>query len=296
MNDEKTIFDNEKTQYQSQQQENSNTPKETTETVESKREPNKKPMWKRAAIGAGTGFAAGVATTVLTSSTPAHPQNDGGNEEPGQVEHPEWVDGEVPVAHNVNDNMSFGEAFEAARTEVGAGGVFEWHGNIYNTYYEDEWAGMSAADRAEFGSHFSWNEHQHNDVAATHHQTHHNEVTATVVDNPEDEVLVTYVDDESVEEDSNVEILGVVHDEESGANIGGLTIGGHDAVVLDVDGDMTFDLLGIDTSGNHEFELEEIHDISEEGLTVDDLGGLPEESSVEQTSDEIIPDSGTYEC
>lgn len=38
----------------------------------------------------------------------------------------------------VNDNMSFSEAFAAARQEVGAGGVFQWHGQSYGTFYENE--------------------------------------------------------------------------------------------------------------------------------------------------------------
>ncbi len=38
----------------------------------------------------------------------------------------------------VNDNMSFAEAFAAARAELGPGGVFEWHGQLYGTFYATE--------------------------------------------------------------------------------------------------------------------------------------------------------------
>lgn len=38
----------------------------------------------------------------------------------------------------VNDEMSFGEAFAAARAAYGPGAVFEWNGNKYNTYYKEE--------------------------------------------------------------------------------------------------------------------------------------------------------------
>ena len=38
----------------------------------------------------------------------------------------------------VTNEMSFSEAFEAARTELGAGGVFEWNGQLYGTFYENE--------------------------------------------------------------------------------------------------------------------------------------------------------------
>ncbi len=38
----------------------------------------------------------------------------------------------------VNDNMSFAEAFAAARAELGPGGVFEWNGQLYGTFYATE--------------------------------------------------------------------------------------------------------------------------------------------------------------
>ena len=38
----------------------------------------------------------------------------------------------------VNDEMSFGEAFAAARAAYGPGAVFEWKGNKYNTFYREE--------------------------------------------------------------------------------------------------------------------------------------------------------------
>ena len=50
----------------------------------------------------------------------------------------------------MDQNLSFGQAFEAARNAIGPGGVFHWHGNIYNTYRLEEWNAMSASDRAHF--------------------------------------------------------------------------------------------------------------------------------------------------
>jgi len=49
------------------------------------------------------------------------------------------IHSDAPFADNVDNSMSFGEAFKTARTEVGAGGIFEWKGNLYNTYYKEEW-------------------------------------------------------------------------------------------------------------------------------------------------------------
>jgi hypothetical protein len=42
--------------------------------------------------------------------------------------------GDLQVASTVNDDMSFGEAFMTAREELGAAGIFYWHGNPYNTF------------------------------------------------------------------------------------------------------------------------------------------------------------------
>lgn len=50
----------------------------------------------------------------------------------------------------VDQNLSFGQAFEAARDAVGPGGVFHWHGGIYNTYRLEEWNAMSDGERAQF--------------------------------------------------------------------------------------------------------------------------------------------------
>lgn len=49
-----------------------------------------------------------------------------------------------------DDSLSFKAAFDAARAELGAGGVFSWHGKLFNTYTADEWNGMSPKDKELF--------------------------------------------------------------------------------------------------------------------------------------------------
>jgi len=80
----------------------------------------------------------------------------------------------VPVAHTTSDG-SFADAFAAARAEVGPGGVFEWHGGIYNTYYEQEWNNMSDAQKENFAQHIK------PEVSPANINTNHiTEVTPTI--------------------------------------------------------------------------------------------------------------------
>lgn len=57
---------------------------------------------------------------------------------------------DVNVAHEVNSELSFSQAFGEARDEVGPGGLFIWQGNIYNTFTKEEWQDLSLPQRQEF--------------------------------------------------------------------------------------------------------------------------------------------------
>ncbi len=81
-----------------------------------------------------------------------------------------------PHYHDLSDHMSFGEAFAAARAEVGPGGVFSWNGGLYNTYTEAEWNAMSAEAKADFT-----------------HDVHHAVPTTTVYVVPTDDSPVVEV-------------------------------------------------------------------------------------------------------
>jgi hypothetical protein len=55
------------------------------------------------------------------------------------------------VATRTDDEMSFGEAFAAARAEVGPGGAFSWRGKVYGTFYKDEWNSLPTETQKTFG-------------------------------------------------------------------------------------------------------------------------------------------------
>ena len=57
---------------------------------------------------------------------------------------------DIDVSGKTADSMTFEEAFETARNEVGIGGVFSWHGHWYNTFEKEEWSSLSLAQRQEF--------------------------------------------------------------------------------------------------------------------------------------------------
>lgn len=243
-----------------------------------------KSVWGKVAAGAGAGIVLGAATTVLSSSSePVEAQQE--------IQHPEWTDGEVPVATSVNDDMSFTDAFNAAREEVGSGGVFEWHGYIYSTYTDDEWNSMSEAEREEYGSHFNWTPEESDDVTASVASDVDTDDVEVTVDGPADEPyaqedvadvepaggndphLVDASDVVDVDE-PEVEVLGVIHDDETGANIGGMLVGDQQVVLVDVDNDQAFDVMVADVDNNGTITDNEVIDISAHGITVDQLGGL----------------------
>ena len=70
---------------------------------------------------------------------------DGGVEEIVEETAEEPVGESLPALDviEVNDDMTFAEAFAAARAGSGSEGVFEWHGNVYSTMTKEEWDAMN---------------------------------------------------------------------------------------------------------------------------------------------------------
>lgn len=56
---------------------------------------------------------------------------------------------DLPCGHP-SDNLSFGEAFREQRNILGQGGVFEYQGKYYNTYYKEEWDAMTDEQKNEY--------------------------------------------------------------------------------------------------------------------------------------------------
>lgn len=310
--DERTQLDNtQRTQRtENAEQHNNAAPSQPAQPIK------KGPKVGRIIGGAAAGVALGAAATVLSSGTPVD-----GAEAHGGEEVPTWSDGEVPVAHGVNDDMSFTEAFNTARTEVGPGGAFEWHGNIYHTYNKAEWDNMSDDDKAAFGQHFSWTGSataQNDEVEVVnahtaHHTTGHTAGHATaqtetaqvqpVAQGPQGDEPnyitgnqgphpqpVASNEPHTVSEESEVQILGVSHDDETGYTFAQLSVDNHDAIMVDINGDHEFDVLAVDFNDNGKLDDNEYADISGGHITE---GYAQQMAAINQAPNTDTDDSAT---
>lgn len=264
-----------------------------------------KGTWKKVAIGTTTGLVFGAASTLLTSSV-----IEGGEAEAAEGTENETannnhdalspglqpiVDESVMVASTVDDSMSFSEAFGAARAEVGPGGVFEWHGRLYGTYYADEWDNMSAAEREAYNDQFAWSSGSHSDTQGKERtvakEEHHDNAAQTGeqaggVAQEEQHNNTAQTGEQTGEVDitgevetvPDIEVLGVVHDTETGMNVGGILVDGQEYVMLDVDNDGYFDVVAADHNQNGTIERDELEDISGEGIAVDRVAEMANQS------------------
>ena len=112
--------------------------------------------WKQVTLGGVSGILMGAGLLYAGQlSAQELGKEEASEEKPEDVVAPEQgetshtLENGLQVAA-VNDDMSFGEAFAAARAEVGPGGVFHWRGGIYNTYTADEWNAMSIEQKHDF--------------------------------------------------------------------------------------------------------------------------------------------------
>ena len=173
-------------------------------------------------------------------------------------------DGDVDMATTVNDEMSFSEAFATARAEVGGGGAFVWNGNVYSTYTAEEWNAITDAQKEEYYEHLNWSK-QEVDVQLEV------EVVST---EPDDDLNVVPADHGTelvITEEPEIVILGVAHDDETGANYGVMTVDDQEVVYVDVNDDGTFDYVVADINQDGEFTEGEIAYVENQHLTVSDF-------------------------
>lgn len=157
---EETIYDQNAGNSKPQQKKNESNktynvttaPKKQENTNENKNNKKKKIGTAAAAGVAGVaGAAIGILTPLQvfpTNSEESAEESGTGNMAPTPSGH--YTGHDMDIATGVDDSMTFNEAFAAAREEVGAGGLFVWHGHTYGTYYENEWNAMSPEEKEQY--------------------------------------------------------------------------------------------------------------------------------------------------
>ena len=202
--------------------------------------------WKHVTLGGVSGILmgagllyAGQAVAATKTETPEETA-DTATAEAQQAD--SATEATLPVAQMHND-MSFGEAFAAARAEVGPGGVFIWHGGIYNTYTVDEWNAMTPQQKNDFA-------HQVNPEVRAHEVPTPTDAHPDVAVQPATDADVHTVSDTS---DVHVVEQQIAQNFDMGDDVhivGYANAEGHLVVGYDSTGDGQADVAIIDMDGN----------------------------------------------
>ena len=257
-----------------------------------------KQTWKQVSISGVTGILMGAGAMKAMQTTAAGETDNS----VGQAE-------TVKVASQY-DNLSFREAFDAARAEMGAGGVFRWHGNIYNTYTADEWNALNSEEQDEFveqvGAEISAEDVDISDLAGAGTEVEA-EVEGTadtdsdvaivsedtedinvVADNDSNEDMTETNNQATEIEDDDVRVLGfgdVTLNNGQTVTAEELDINGQRVAVIDVDRDGEADYAISDLNHNQQMDEGEVIDLhtgEAVSFTNDDL------ASVDMTTDTQI--------
>lgn len=261
----------------------------------------KKSSWKQVTIGGASGILLGGASVFFSGASNANDDPDApshgsqsttnGEGTPVSPDSSVTVDG-LPVA-TVSDDMSFNEAFAAAREEVGAGGVFEWHGGVYGTYYANEWNSMTPEQQSEFGNRVSYGASEtsahHETNGHTTTETHTTEIPVETGNRPE----VTHVEEPTNNPDNEVQIVGVheaTMEDGSVATFGEMNVHGQEVFVVDVDHDGTFDIMMSDMNNDGTISENEMANIQDQGMTVADFQQSMQSSTDNYLANNDMPD------
>jgi hypothetical protein len=181
----------------------------------------------------------------------------------------------------VDESQSFSEAFADARSQVGPGGVFSYHGNLYNTYYKNEWDNMTPDQKGEYYASVSQNNTPANDVAEVH-----------TLNAPIQETSDQSAGQFGQSNENEVYVLGMGSATIEGQEVyvAHLASSGNDVILLDIDKDGTYDLAFADVNGDGQISQDEVVDISDKHLTVNDMQGALNHQAEIFAQDPTLPD------
>ncbi len=261
-----------------------------------------------AASGFVAGAAVGIAATAFTAdgNTVAETETTAAENVTVPAEEQAILANDEGIRYAHVDAVSFDEAFAQARAQVGAGGVFEYNGRLYGTYYADEWNSMSAQERADYQSR----------VGETAPVTHHSRVTTThatahataVADNSDTTHTPDTAHTETHENvapdaqmiaaepvDNEIHVLGVeTVNAPDGSTLNVALVAAHDdhALLVDVDNDGKMDVLWHDDNADSQIQEQELHDISQHEIALTDLqqAAAAEQGDYLCATDDDMPD------
>lgn len=177
------------------------------------------------------------------------------------------IPGGLRMASQAADGMTFGQAFANARAEIGPGGIFEFEGEIYSTYYEAEWDNLSKDERMEYNQKL-------NAVLREEPGALETSSAAPSAQEHEESVGEGFIPSEAVlyEQDNVMVISGQVE--------------GHDAVIIDDLATTSVDLMGVDINKDGHITEDEIINMSDSGITMDNILGT---ASIEGQAPDVDP-------
>lgn len=279
MNNEETILDPQSFAGSNASQSNASTENKTESIAPSKKETKtakNSNTAEKVAYSAGA-FVAGAASMVAgnamasekteeVENTPEEqPQVDPANS-PSEHEAIIASDEGLRVAQ-VDEDKSFAEAFSDARAQVGPGGVFEWHGKVYGTFYKDEWDQMSAEERAEWQSKVDYNDLL-DDNEAQQYTEHPNapQHTTTQTQEPEQNTNVHQVSQTQAPEVNIADIRQV--DVDGNGQIDTVVELDNGVMFADLDHDGVADLAAADINGDGVIGNDEVADVRAENIVL----------------------------
>ena len=217
----------------------------------------KKETWKPVTIGGVAGILMGAGTVYGIQALASE------NNEIAQS-----TEGIQGVA--ANDELSFADAFNAARAELGPGGVFTWRGNVYNTYTEEEWRAMSEEQQDQFAEKV--------DPEISPADIDIAEIEDTVADDEDDVQIASDVQPEQstasysqattwndiAQEENDVRVIGygdVEIAEGRSITMQELDVNGQRVAIIDVDKDGNPDIAMTDLNQNRQMDDGEVIDL-----------------------------------
>lgn len=229
--------------------------------------------WKPVTISGFTGILMGAGAMHVAQNVDL---STSANEETEQL-----------AVAKTHDDLSFREAFDAARAEMGPGGVFRWHGNLYNTYTADEWQAMSESEKDEFAERIAPEVSPADidtDLVAANEEVEDTENADVVVaEESNDDANLTAANDQPLESgDDDVRVVGfgeVTLDNGRNVTVQEIDVNGQRVAVIDLDQDGEADIAMSDLNNNREMDDGEVIDLH----TGDTLSFTNDEAPVEDT-------------